>query len=308
MLRQRNAAASTSPPNPDAGPLVLSDVFQAADRRAISAQRNFLRMRLLELSLLVAAAIVDGLPVPDGRFPSSTVLPLVGSGLFLLAGLLETNVVTTTPERSWYAARALAESARTLAWRFAVGGLPFPLDSSDADRTFLRRLQEVAGQFPELSILPDSSPKSVEITPWMASLRASPLPDRTAAYLQLRIEDQRRWYASKSRWNRNRASLWSAGILLIQFSGIAAGCLSAVFRRSFDALPIIAAIAASVVAWLQIKQHATLAESYSVTAMELSDVLASAPTPNDEEAWAQFVDKSENAMSREHTLWRAKRG
>lgn len=304
-------AGSNSQSTVATGVQALSNVFHSADQRAITSQRNFSRIRLLELSLLIAAAVVDAAPWPEVNVSGSALRPgpLGASVLFLLAGVLETSVVTTTPERTWYAARALAESARTLAWRYAVGGLPFPLHIRDGDIAFVRRLQEVASQFPKLSIVPDANGKNLEITSWMASLRRSSLPERANAYLRFRIEEQRLWYTSKSQWNRRRASRWSMVLLLIQLLGIAVGCLSAIAGWwSVDALPIIAAVAACVVAWLQIKQHATLAESYSVAAGELADILASAPAPDDERVWALFVDQSENAMSREHTLWRAKKG
>jgi hypothetical protein len=37
----------------------------------------------------------------------------------------ELNVRSVRPEDRWYDGRALAESAKSLVWRYSVGGLPF---------------------------------------------------------------------------------------------------------------------------------------------------------------------------------------
>jgi hypothetical protein len=49
----------------------------------------------------------------------ATVVALVG------AVIVEIWLLTDRPEQAWYDGRALAESAKTLAWRFAVGSAPF---------------------------------------------------------------------------------------------------------------------------------------------------------------------------------------
>jgi SMODS and SLOG-associating 2TM effector domain 3/SMODS and SLOG-associating 2TM effector domain 1 len=286
----------------------FSAVFVSSDEASLSAQHFFLRLRLAELCLLVAAALIAAIPFPTLALTSKGVEsgPLVGGLMFFLAGLLETSILTAQPERTWYEARALAESTKTLAWRYAVAGMPLGKDVPDADRALLQRLQQVVAQFPRLAILP-SVDANDEITTWMRDVRQSQLDQRREIYLRFRIEDQRRWYAAKSQWNRRRTTLWSVITLLVQFGGVVAGVVKAFLLEPIDFLPVVAAIAAVALAWLQIKQHATLAESYSVAAIELSAVILAAPPSGDESAWARFVDESENAVSREHTTWRAKR-
>jgi SMODS and SLOG-associating 2TM effector domain 1 len=60
-------------------------------------------------------------------------------------------------------------------------------------------------------------------------------------------------------------------------------------------------------AWLQIKQYSSLAESYSVAAHELSLIESLLDASYTEDSWAHFVNEAENAISREHTTWRARR-
>ena len=61
-------------------------------------------------------------------------------------------------------------------------------------------------------------------------------------------------------------------------------------------------------AWLQTKQHQTLATAYTVTALELASVRSKIAYQNNEADWAKFVSDAEEAFSREHTLWKASRG
>ena len=76
---------------------------------------------------------------------------------------------------------------------------------------------------------------------------------------------------------------------------------------SVDGLGIVATLLAAAVAWTNAKQHTTLAESYAVAADDLTDVGRALALQTSEDAWAEFVANAESAMSREHTVWRARR-
>jgi hypothetical protein len=76
----------------------------------------------------------------------------------------------------------------------------------------------------------------------------------------------------------------------------------------FDLLGIHGAVGVAASAWSQARQHSNLATAYSVTALELGSVLDELDALRDESDWSKFVGESEEAISREHTLWRASRG
>jgi hypothetical protein len=61
-------------------------------------------------------------------------------------------------------------------------------------------------------------------------------------------------------------------------------------------------------AWVQTKDYSTLAEAYAITEQEVALVAVRLGQVTSEEAWAQFVLEAESAISREHTMWRARRG
>jgi len=147
-----------------------------------------------------------------------------------------------------------------------------------------------------------------QITPGMRAHRAADFRRRKEPYRAGRIEDQRDWYARKARWNDQRARGLRITALVLEFIGILAGILTITGLVKVDLLGIVAAAIAAVAAWLQTKQHETLARAYSVTAQELAAVRSDWEADRTEQEWAEFVDEAEEAISREHTLWRASRG
>jgi hypothetical protein len=89
--------------------------------------------------------------------------------------------------------------------------------------------------------------------------------------------------------------------------GIAAGIAVVLGATGIDLLAVIAALAAAGTAWVQVKQYGSLATAYSIAAQELASISAEVDTVS-EGLWAVFVANAEEAISREHTLWRASRG
>jgi DNA-binding transcriptional regulator of glucitol operon len=70
---------------------------------------------------------------------------------------------------------------------------------------------------------------------------------------------------------------------------------------------VLAALSSCILAWLQVKKYQETAQSYSIAHDELGLIETLAANIRSEEALATFVQDAENAVSREHTLWIAKR-
>jgi SMODS and SLOG-associating 2TM effector domain 1 len=140
----------------------------------------------------------------------------------------------------------------------------------------------------------------------MRELRAGGYEARKQTYRQDRIANQRAWYGKEAGRNQRAALCWRLTSLGFQLAGVVAGVLRASGAVHVDLLGIAAAAAAAALAWLQTKDHATLADAYSITEQELG--LADADLAGVDEAdWPAAVDSAEQAISREHTLWRARR-
>jgi len=70
---------------------------------------------------------------------------------------------------------------------------------------------------------------------------------------------------------------------------------------------VLAAAATAGSSWFQAKRHHDLRNAYSVTARDLALVHAAATAIRDDETLSIYVEDAETAMSREHTLWQARR-
>jgi len=290
-----------------------SHAFVIADETAAWGQRTHLRLTRLELGLLVLAA-ASGLvsaPVGDQEIDLGGVLAVI---FFALTLAFRAYRMSTRPTRTWQDARAAAESIKTLCWRYAVGSRLFPPDMDDAaaDKLFVERLRDVLGSIRDLQTVQTAGTTHEEITPWMRRLRAAPLDERRAAFERDRIEDQQRWYAAKSDFNRRQAQRWGLMVLALEFLGVVVGAV-----KAFGLLPsgstagvvlaLVATVGAATAAWVQTKQYATLASAYAIANEELAAIRALAAHAAGEAAWAEFVDSAEAAISREHTMWRASR-
>lgn len=293
----------------------LPAIYQAANENSVEAQRRFLRRSRTGLVMVVIAAGASAFAEdPTGRIPlgHGNLMGIIAAVAFSFALLLRAYLFRDQPERTWYGGRAAAESAKTLAWRYAVGGAPFPIDqnSDEIEVAFTERLREILTDIDAESVVPPSG-MGKQITKRMRELRAMSFEERKEAYTVGRIQDQIEWYARKAKWNKDRANLWNTVLMSIEFMGLVVAILIAAGVWEIEWLSFAGALAGAMVAagasWLQTKQHSNLAQAYSVAAHELAAIYDRISSQRTEENWAHFVNESENAVSREHTLWRASR-
>jgi hypothetical protein len=280
----------------------LPELFRTADAASLAAQRRYLRSTAAQLLLLVAAAANGAFHVRAAQ--------AVALAAFLAAATLRTHLIATKPDAAWFEGRAAAESVKTLAWRYAVGGAPYRVDvegETPADLTFSHQLHEIVEPLTAVSLMPSVEPVD-QVAAAMKRLRGAPLAVRREVYLRDRIDGQRRWYAARAIDNSRLARRWSFAVLGFEMAGVTGAVVKIITTLPYDVVGLVAAIAGVAGAWLQTKQHESLASAYAIAARELADVADLAPRTGREEDWAHFVEQAETAISREHTLWRASRG
>ena len=271
----------------------------AADVAAQSAQRWYLRLSACRLwALVVVAALAASVSLIDRWSAYIALAPIV------VALFAEIILMARRLERRWYQARAVAESAKTLAWRYQVGGRPLGLRMTDreADAELIARLRAILKEFRDLSL---PATNQDQVTERMRRLRSSPLKDRIAAYKNGRVEDQRAWYADKAKWNGKRADWYQAGLIVIELAAFGTALVTALLGLSISFYSLLAALAVAGVGWLQIRQHRATADSYALASHELGAINSTFDSVDGEDAWEDFVDHVEGAISREHTLWLA---
>jgi hypothetical protein len=288
----------------------LPALFRIADENANRAQHRFTRATGLRLVMLVTAALTGAL---SWKRPGVIVdgFAIAAAAAFIVALLSEAYLFMERPERTWYESRAAAETSKTLAWRYAVGGRPFAINqasSADTDRLFIEQLREVLDGLKEIRLTPIQGGEQ-QITNRMRETRARPLGYRKVLYEEGRVRDQQRWYGIKAAYHERRARGFAVAMIVAE----AAGAIGAILRATgvvkiIDPRTLAASLATAFAAWTQTRRHDTLAKAYMVAHLDLSSIHEILPLQGTEEAWAEFVSTAEAAISREHTMWRASRG
>ncbi|MEU2284028.1 DUF4231 domain-containing protein [Streptomyces sp. NPDC013178] len=279
-------------------------LYRSADGNSLKGQRRHLAVTRFRLGALVTAAAFGVVALRAGGADVAAVVASVAFGAALVS---DVYMLRERPDRQWYAGRAVAESTKTLTWRYMVGGSPLgitDLDEDEAADLLLARFTEIESDVEPLLLIPDhGSPE--QVTEGMRRVRALPLEERRELYLRARIRDQQEWYGTKARWNERRATQWSVLLAVLELLGLTAGVLKSAGLIDIDIPGLVAALAAAGVAWVQTKQHQNLATAYAMAHHELATIGARIRHARTEEEWAGFVGGSEDAISREHTLWRA---
>ncbi|WP_261800744.1 DUF4231 domain-containing protein [Streptomyces sp. PBH53] len=124
----------------------LPAVFRSSDRASLAGQRRYLQGTKCRLALAVAAVLCGVL----NQRPALIAVVLI----FVATVCVAIWLLTERPEQAWYDGRALAESAKTLAWRYAVAGAPFSaeLSQGEAAHRFNERLKELLREAPATSL------------------------------------------------------------------------------------------------------------------------------------------------------------
>lgn len=283
--------------------------YQASDSASIKSQKSYLNIIRIDLFAMIFAAL---LAIYSFQDVSEKFWIYCLTGLFLLIGLILTIILKSKKyEDIWYQGRALAESCKTLTWRFVTCSEYFEhnLDINTAKERFIERIREVANEFKDLSKSMDSKILNQEIiTSKMIELRALSMNERKAYYIKKRIEDQQDWYSKKAEWNKERYNFWFWVIIASQFIAL----ISVVILMNnpdsnWNVVGLLTTIASSAISWLQIKQHQEQKQAYTTASEELNFIKELSYNVNTESQLSKFILDSENAISREHTLWLAQR-
>lgn len=213
-------------------------------------------------------------------------------------------------EDGWYLGRAVAESVKTRTWRYMTGATPYGIDLEQrtVDERFIGDIRRILADSSNLTLerAPDQSRE--EISAAMRSIRSLSLRERLHTYRDRRIIDQRDWYGTRASANATSERNLFVLVLMCQFlASIVA--LYGILRDSVigDSTAVLAAAGTGFVAWLQVKKYQETAKAYAVASHELSMAEALVGGVETETQLSKFVEDSESAISREHTLWIARR-
>lgn len=286
-------------------PLKMQDfpaLFRAADRHSLTQQTIYFRLLFVELLLLVVVTAISTLNV---QWPSMAIIQAIA-----LFGVMACAIYlfAAQPDRHWYSARAIAESVKTVTWRYVMKAEPFDIEDSQAQSRFGTILGEIIDQNKDVAKYFSSELNGSQITPVMDELRSSSFDGRKSAYINGRVGEQQSWYARK---NRANDCLAKRSFYLLISCTVLAGVFAISRVRFIGAsiwpTDVFVTLSSTVLAWAQAKRYSELAASYSLAAHEISIVMLKSETVTSEKALSDFVADAENAFSREHTQWVARK-
>jgi len=279
------------------------DLYQAADSASLDAQKTYTQCIVSFLILLVAAAAASLFSGDSHWFA------ILSAALFIVTLILSFLLAAKRYDRTWYRGRAVAESIKTRAWRYMMRTKPYDELDAISRSSFLSDLKQILDQNRDLcQHLPEKQVNQEQITSSIEAIRCSSLEERMRIYENQRIDDQRTWYAKKAGYNRRMSKRWF--ILMCAFQLLAiVSVLVRIAYPGWDKLPteVLAVAAASVLSWMQVKRFQDLSTSYNFTAQEIGIIKGVLQDVCDEEKFSDFVSDAENAFSREHIQWSARR-
>jgi len=283
-------------------------LFQVANAASGKAQRMHLRLQATYLWLLIAGSAVSALSpfVPD----VAQKWVYAAMAVILAVGLLFMWVSRSRQDdKAWFDCRAIAESAKTVTWRYMMKASPFK-DEAALNESFISVLREIRQARPDCQkhFASVTVAGTIAITDFMRQTRALPPGERKKFYVEQRLRDQKSWYLDRAELNASLGARWFWATTGLQCVAVTLAIVQATSGGlGFSPVPVFTTCAAAAIAWSQMKRHDELGKSYALAAQELCELEAIATNGGPESDFPQLVDQAEEAISREHTMWCSRR-
>lgn len=294
----------------------LPSLYHIATLKSIEKKNNFYNLIKINLLLLIIGALSSSIFV--AITPNNQVLNHIQlvvswiSFISLIISLFITIFIQLKKfDQEWYGARAIAESIKTLSWRFMMGSDKFGKNQTleKVIELFTSEIKDINNQSRYLAgVLGGKIGEKPLITQLMYDVRKLSYKERLKIYLTHRIEKQKNWYLTNSKNNESNGNNYFNYIYVFQAFAILSAFLYIV-KPTFIINPsaLLITLATSFLTWSQVSQFKILAQSYGFTAHELNNIITLGKTINSESNLSKFVIDSEQAISREHTMWLARK-
>lgn len=284
----------------------LPGLYQSADETSISEQKKHINSIVWYLLLLIIASLFAYFSddYPNAYFKMlSTLFFLITLCIMIWQRVSKANDI-------WYNGRAVAESVKTRSWRWMMRAEPY-IDCENMEmmkKYFINDLKTILKQNERL-ICKLGIDVSIEepISETMIRVRKLDIQGRFNVYRQERIANQALWYAEKAKYNRNKSTIWFYITVAFHILAILFLLYNIVNPELKLPIEVIALGASSALTWLQTKKYNELSSSYSLTAHEIVLIRSEATTFSNESEFSDYIMNCENAFSREHTQWFARK-
>lgn len=280
-------------------------LYQASDSASIKIQASFLNCIRGYICLLILGSILGVYGI------ESKMMAWIAAIFFLGATFISILMATKKFESLWYRSRAVAESVKTSTWRFMMRVEPYEdsLSEKTTKAEFSNMLQNILNEHKD--VVQEWGGKVSEheqISKHMLRVRSLPLEERLEIYSEERIDEQRGWYARKSEYNKRHGSIWFIIMICLQGCAMAFVLLRIGYPEwKYWPAEMFVVAAMGVLTWIQVKRYRELSAAYSLAAHEIGVIRGQMEEVDSEASFSQFVGNAENAFSREHTQWVARK-
>jgi hypothetical protein len=284
----------------------LPGLYQSADTASVNEQKKYFKGITWYLILLIIAAlfayIADDYPNP--------IFKILSTVLFLVTLFIVIWLKVSRPDDIWYNGRAVAESVKTRSWRWMMRAEPY-VDSENVEimrkhfvndlKTILKQNESLIGKLGIIASVEDP------ISETMIEVRKLDLSERFNFYKKERITNQALWYTKKAKFNKSKSEFWFWSTVGLHAVSIILLLYNIYEPKLKLPIEVIAVVASSVLTWLQSKKHNELSSSYSLTAHEIVLIKSETTRIETESDLSDYIMNCENAFSREHTQWFARK-
>ena len=206
-------------------------------------------------------------------------------------------------QEKWYNCRATAESVKCITWCWMMGAEPY--SRGNADKKLKAEIFKMYEGVKSLIHLPENcNDGDCFVSTKMREVRGSNLDEKKDFYKNHRYEDQKKWYASKGKFNgeKHKYGFLAFNVLYIIVSVL---FLYNIFQDENISTTYILTMASALVAWMEAKRYSDLKNAYTVSSCDIQ-MMGAADNIIDEKEFAKYVRNCENAFSREHVRWAAR--
>jgi hypothetical protein len=279
-------------------------LYNAANQASIDSQKYYMLGFKWYLFLTILAALLS-IYIKESREAG-----IIATIVFLGVLFLTIYQAYKRFDKDWYNGRSVAESVKTRTWRFIMRAEPY-LDASDlkeVKKSFCKDLNDILDQNRELGTsFTHPSMTEETITDSMLDIRKRSYEDRLNYYISNRINEQRAWYFTKASLNKKLAKKWFTALVVTQSVVIISLLVEIGYEIYYLPTAAIIVAGSSILSWMQIRRYQDLATSYSLTAHEIGILKSQSFVVNNEATLSDFIKDAENAFSREHTQWVARK-
>jgi hypothetical protein len=187
----------------------LPGIYYSASEASQAAQKMFLLLIKINIGLLLIMAVLSAININSIQKENQYLIPLISAILMLLSIFITYATETGKFEKKWYDGRAIAESLKSLSWKFMMKAEPFyDLTKEEAESKFISDFREIQYAIkPSGELFGDNiHANEHQLTDKMLEIFASDLDSRKGTYENYRIGNQKKWYSKKTNENAALAS------------------------------------------------------------------------------------------------------